>query len=61
MGVNRGANNFVQPIFGVGGNTYVSFVFFLHFLSSNANNIHEHVNTKYFVIETVFWEKWCII
>ena len=27
---------------------------------SNAHNIKEYVNTKKFVIVTIFWEKWCI-
>ena len=35
----------------------------VHFWSSvcNANKINKHVNTKAFVIATIFWEKWCII
>src|SRR4029434_5116217 len=36
--------------------------FFSDFLCcSNANKINKHVNTKAFVIPTIFWEKWCII
>ena len=35
------------------------FEFFVCF--SNANKIKKHVNTKAFVIATIFWEKWCII
>ena len=27
----------------------------------NANKINKHVDTKAFVIATIFWEKWCII
>ena len=26
---------------------------------TNANKINKHVNTKTFVIATMFWEKWC--
>ena len=28
---------------------------------SNANKINKHVNTKVFVIATIFWEKWWLI
>ena len=58
----QGANNFVQSIFGVLCGMIADLAFFPQiFCFSNANKINKHVNTKAFVIATIFWEKWCII
>ena len=55
----KGANNFVQSIFGVlcGMIADLSFSFFCIF----PMQINKHVNTKAFVIAAIFWEKWCTI
>ena len=50
-----------MSIFGVLCGIISDLAFLLRFCFSNANKINKHVNTKTFVIATIFWEKWCII
>ena len=58
----KGGNNFVQSILEFCVEWKQIWLFFSDCLCfSNANKINKPVNTKAFVIATIFWERLCII
>ena len=64
MGVNEATGLLSSPFWGVWSLDVeicqIWGVFSSFLCWSNAHNIKEYVNTKKFVIVTIFWEKWCI-